>query len=176
MADESAGILQNEFCKAWEQIEWESPQAYEAFCAYRDLGAARNVRAVGQKLGKSRALMERWSSAHDWVGRAAEYDRYLENEARRAREAEHLRTITEFQGRQRRLSAAATEAAIRLYKIANARLEKAEEEEEVIPLHLLPRFYASAADMAKIGTAAEAEALGIDELLRHLDADEEDAG
>lgn len=54
---------------AWERQENESAKAYEAFSLYRDLGPERSLARVGQTLGKSRALMERWSSRHDWVDR-----------------------------------------------------------------------------------------------------------
>ncbi len=54
---------------AWERQEGESSKAFEAFATYRDLGAQRSLAKVGQILGKSTALMERWSRQHDWVAR-----------------------------------------------------------------------------------------------------------
>ena len=54
---------------AWERQEGESARAYEAFSLYRDMGASRSLAKVGQMLGKSRALMERWSVQHGWVDR-----------------------------------------------------------------------------------------------------------
>jgi len=54
---------------AWEKQPEESSRAYEAFSAYRDLGAARSLVKVGQLLGKSVGLMERWSVQHSWVDR-----------------------------------------------------------------------------------------------------------
>jgi hypothetical protein len=57
--------------RAWERQPGETSRAYEAFSAYRDLGSARSLAKVGQILGKSKALMERWSAAHSWVDRIA---------------------------------------------------------------------------------------------------------
>jgi hypothetical protein len=57
--------------RAWEQQQGETSRAYEAFGAYRDLGSARSLAKVGQLLGKSTGLMERWSAAHSWVDRVA---------------------------------------------------------------------------------------------------------
>lgn len=54
---------------AWERQENESARAFEAFVLYRDMGAARSLAKVGQVLGKSTALMERWSVAQSWVDR-----------------------------------------------------------------------------------------------------------
>lgn len=66
----------------WERQKGESAQAYEAFVTYRDMGPDRSLRAVGQKLGKSRQLIERWSSAWNWPERVRAYENYLD-------EAEH---------------------------------------------------------------------------------------
>ncbi len=54
---------------AWSRQEGESARAFEAFALYRDMGPERSLAKVGRGLGKSRGLMERWSSAHDWVDR-----------------------------------------------------------------------------------------------------------
>ena len=57
----------------WERQPGESAPAFSAFAAYRDM-TDRSLRAVGQKLGKCRALMERWSAAWDWVDRVSAWD------------------------------------------------------------------------------------------------------
>ena len=47
----------------------------------RDMGAERSLAKVAQKLGKSKALMERWSVRWQWGQRAeawdAEFDRMV---------------------------------------------------------------------------------------------------
>jgi hypothetical protein len=57
--------------RAWERQPGETSRAYEAFGTYRDLGSARSLARVGQLLGKSTGLMERWSAANSWVDRVA---------------------------------------------------------------------------------------------------------
>ena len=68
----------------WERQKGESAQAFAAFLAYLQMGADRSLSAVGQRLGKSKALMERWSSANGWVERCRAWDNYLQREAKKA--------------------------------------------------------------------------------------------
>lgn len=58
----------------WERRSGESSPAFEAFARYRDAGIERSIRGVAQELGKSATLLARWSSANDWVARAAAWD------------------------------------------------------------------------------------------------------
>ena len=66
----------------WERQEGESTKAYEAFCIYRDLGINRSIAKVVKTLGKSKALLEGWSSKYDWVERAAQWDSEQDRVAR----------------------------------------------------------------------------------------------
>lgn len=59
----------------WEQQEKEGKEAFEAFQIYRDMGVSRSLSAVAQQLNKSKTLMGRWSSDHNWVDRTREWDR-----------------------------------------------------------------------------------------------------
>ena len=81
--------------KPWERMEGESAKAFEAFRIYRDMGPERNLRAVGERLGKSRAIIERWSSSNQWVERVRAYDNDLE----RAAHQEALKSVREMQKR-----------------------------------------------------------------------------
>ena len=66
----------------WERQFNESPQAFEAFACYRDMGAARSLAKVSRTVCKSKALMERWSTEHDWVKRVAAWDAEKDRVAR----------------------------------------------------------------------------------------------
>lgn len=81
--------------KPWERRENESAKAYEAFSLYLGMGAERGLRAVGQKLGKSRAIIERWSRTHQWVDRCRAWDSYL-------REAEIKAAVEEYRHMSKR--------------------------------------------------------------------------
>lgn len=74
--------------RPWERQPGETEKAYEAFVAYRDLGAQRSVSAVSEKLSKSRQLISRWKAAYSWDERVLEYDNELQREAKRTASAE----------------------------------------------------------------------------------------
>ncbi|MEG1894630.1 MAG: hypothetical protein RR162_00220 [Oscillospiraceae bacterium] len=86
--------------KPWERQKSESSQAFEAFSTYRDLAAERSISKVCQKVGKSRGLIQRWSSQWNWVERARIYDNSLEKEAR----AKAVKGIKDMTDRHIRLS------------------------------------------------------------------------
>lgn len=83
--------------KPWEQQDDETAVAFHAFTVYRDTPAdERSLRVVGQKLGKSTVLMERWSSLNRWVRRAEAWD----GECDRARRKKNLRAIESMNERR----------------------------------------------------------------------------
>ena len=82
-------ILDDFDVSVWQRQQGESTKAYAAFCVYRDMGPERSCPAVAAAVGKSGALMRRWSSRWEWVRRAAAYDDY-EAEIHRLRKADAL--------------------------------------------------------------------------------------
>lgn len=64
----------------WDQQPDESAPAFEAFRTYRDMGATRSTAKVARELGKSKALIDRWSSANSWGIRVSAYDKFLDRE------------------------------------------------------------------------------------------------
>lgn len=90
--------------KAWQQREKESAQAFEAFEKYRSLEPEkRTLAAVGQALGKSKALMERWSSAHDWVDRARSWDNEISRGADAREKEKQIKRVVSARGRHKKL-------------------------------------------------------------------------
>jgi hypothetical protein len=80
----------------------ESAKAFEAFCAYRDMGPGRSVAKVGLALGKSTTLMARWSGRWAWVARVATWDADTAVKVAAAQQEE----IVEMRSRHARISAA----------------------------------------------------------------------
>jgi hypothetical protein len=68
----------------FEQKPDESAKAFAAFNEYLNMGPQRSLEAVGRKLGKSKALMERWSKRHNWVARVEAHAQHWAALTRRA--------------------------------------------------------------------------------------------
>ena len=76
----------------WEKQPHESPPAFQAFVIYRDQGLGnRSTARVSEELGKSLALIHRWSGRWQWVFRVESYDEYLDQQIR----DRHLRELNE---------------------------------------------------------------------------------
>jgi hypothetical protein len=90
--------------ESWEKLNGESSLAFAAFCAFRDLGAERNIRKAVEvleldegKREKRYRVFRNWSTQFRWRERAADYDRYIE----KLKQAEQRKTI-EAQGEKHR--------------------------------------------------------------------------
>ena len=90
--------------ESWERLAGESSGAFAAFCAFRDLGAERNIRKAVDSYEKDESVRPKryrvwrnWSTAFRWRERAADFDRYME----KLKQAELRKTI-EAQGEQHR--------------------------------------------------------------------------
>lgn len=130
----------------WEPQPGESSTAFAAFACYRDLGSERSLEAVGRSLGKSRVLMERWSTKFAWVARALAYDAHLDALSRKKREAE----ILKVRERHAKLGAAMQGVAV-----AGLRRKQRKANEQDGELDMAPQEIARlAADGAKIESAA----------------------
>ena len=73
--------------KEFEKQPKESDKAFAAFSLYLSLGPERSLAAVGQKLGKSVVLLQRWSRRFAWKERVAAHAAHLAAVEREAAEA-----------------------------------------------------------------------------------------
>ena len=92
----------------WERQkqDGETAKQYEAFCVYRDMknirdpNSKRSIRLVSEQLGKSEGLLERWSSANNWVERVEAWDADQERIAREVAQKEMMEEIRKMRKRQ----------------------------------------------------------------------------
>jgi hypothetical protein len=66
-----------------ERQQGEGSKPYKAFLHYRDQGEGRSYAKVGQELGKSKTLIERWGKQWDWQHRVYAWERDQELERQR---------------------------------------------------------------------------------------------
>lgn len=77
----------------------ETDKAWFAFVAYRGLGPERSLGKVVDKLGKEPKYLsqiEKWSALWSWRERAAEWDREVDKQSRRAQLAAAVRVSNEM--------------------------------------------------------------------------------
>ncbi len=72
---------------AFEQQPKESDKAFAAFSVYLSQGPERSLAKTAAKLGRSKVLMEKWSSKFDWPARVAAYNAHMALVEREAAEA-----------------------------------------------------------------------------------------
>lgn len=141
----------------WEQQPDESPEAFEAFRVYRDLGEARSHLKVCDEIGKARSLISRWSADHDWVARAAAWDFRTDKERQRA----NLDGIAEMSRRHAMVAQAGISAIGRVFGEVLRRIKDDPEIlEEMAFDDLLGSLHRASANLPRL-TTTEREARGV---------------
>ena len=125
----------------FEQQPRESNKAFAAFSLYLSLGPQRSTREVGEKLGKSEGLIERWASKFDWLARVAAYGAHLAVVEREAVEAVARSKAAEWESREQALRETEWQMHERAIAAAKRGLDAYMEREKV---------YANLADIARM--------------------------
>lgn len=99
----------------WERQPNEGPKPFEAFAIYREMGNERSIAKVAEKLGKSEALLHRWSSKFEWVARAAAWDAEVDRQASQ----KQLKDIANARVRQRKQAVKMQLKALQLLESIN---------------------------------------------------------
>lgn len=115
----------------WEKREDETPKAFAAFCAYRDMGKGRSLdgawrRQKGDEKATAPGHFTRWSVAHDWEERAAAYDAYLDSVAVATVVGGIEQDREEYRTKVKSEAAAFAEAAVAMRREAMLHENKAE--------------------------------------------------
>ena len=140
------------------RLENERAERYQARTEYMLMGADRSLSAVSQKLGKSRELMERWSSADGWVELAAQHDQTVYTLAAQAQSDAYRADLADYRKRYGDMGKA-------LYQAAGLLLRRVVENAKTIEvgagtLTLITNAAKTAADL-------EALALRVEDLLQN---------
>ncbi len=167
-ADATAPVAQ-----PWERLPKEGTIAWNCFTRYRDLLGRRTLLlAFQQETGKKEARAPNgawtsWYTRFNWKARAAAYDAHLDKIDREKNEKAHFAELEAYRNRQRQLASAGTQLSILLLQKVTDRVKKLEPDE--IPIALIPQYLRSATGAAQMAMNAEAEAIGLDDLIKQLD-------
>jgi hypothetical protein len=145
------------------RCEGESARAYEARALYVTMGANRSIESVAQKLGKSSALIGRWSSRHEWVESARRYDEAVTYLTVQDAATAYRRELEDHRER-------AGKAGKALYGVAIEMLGKL----RVAPVEYTPATLATIARALTVALDIEAHGLRIADLLPKLEATSDD--
>jgi len=115
---------------SFEQLPRESAKAFAAFNLYLNLGAERSLREVGEKLGKSEGLIERWCSKYDWKTRVQAFSAHLALVEREAIEALARERAIEWHKLHEEQRITEWKARCRAAKVANMLMDRWESTED----------------------------------------------
>jgi len=108
----------------FEQQPRESSKAFAAFQVYLRMGPQRSLAAVGQQLGKSKVVIERWSSKFDWVSRVQAHAAHLAEVERKAIEARAVDKSVEWTKVHESVKRDAWRKAEKLIELADRFIER----------------------------------------------------
>ncbi|MGZ4964651.1 MAG: hypothetical protein ACXWKG_10990 [Limisphaerales bacterium] len=115
---------------AFEQLPRESAKAFAAFNLYLNLGAERSLREVGEKLGKSEGLIERWCSKYDWKTRVQAFSAHLALVEKEAIEALARERAIEWHKLHEEQKISEWKARTRAVRLANILMDRMEANED----------------------------------------------
>lgn len=137
----------------------ESAKAYEAFTTYCGLGTCRSLAKVGQALGKSTTLIERWSITHHWQDRIRPYDETLARVQANEVAERYKQAVRDHFDRYH-------DVGLKLYFTAKALLDRLYENVDTMPI--TPALLTSIARTLTISADVEAHALQLGQLIPAL--------
>ncbi len=160
------------------RLENERAERYQARCAYILMGADRSLEAVRQKLGKSRELMERWSSADGWAKLAADYDQTVYTLAAQAQAEEYQESLKAFRTKYGKTGDDLHKVASVMLSVFAQQIQGKKITDTEGKVHVLPAMEMNVSTLGQIKaalqTAADLEALSlrIESLLNSMQSEE----
>lgn len=157
------------------QLLGESPRAHAARVAYITLGAERSTARVGQELGKSKTLMDRWSSRFEWSSTAKAYDELLASLAAQAHVEQYRKDLEDHRARYQKagkdlFAVASGFMMVLAQSVRGQTIEGKDGKRYVIPaIEMTPGALTIAARALATAADLEAHALRIADLMPKLD-------
>ena len=151
----------------------ETPEAFEAFTVYLELGKERTAKKVAEVIGTSLSNVKKFQTRNNWVARAAAYDadRVKENfkEVREAKARQHKKAIEKFRVEQERRAHGMGELADLMMELTAEKLQAMRAAGELPSEQSISNLAKTVASLADMAMNLQATALGVDELVDTLE-------
>lgn len=156
----------------------ETPEGYEAFVAYLELGRERTVGKAAKIAGIALTTAKDLAKRFCWTERAGAYDgdqmRQRFDEVRKARHRKHRAEINSFREKQHVRAMAMGDLADLMLDMTTDKLNAMRAAGEHISEQSIANVARTVASLADMSMQIQATALGIDDLNEALDADLDD--
>lgn len=156
----------------------ESPQGFEAFTAYLQLGRQRTVGKAADVSGISLNTCKDLAKRFCWAKRVAQWDadqmKARFEEVRRERETRHRDEINKFRERQASRAIAMGDLADLMLDMTTDKLQAMRAAGEHISEQSIAQVARTVASLADMSMQIQATALGIDDLNEALDTEMDD--
>lgn len=153
----------------------ETPEAFEAFTIYLELGRGRSANKVASVLGCSADNVKRWMKRNQWTTRAAQYDADKVKEdfkaVREKRAKEHKVAIERFRKEQERRARGMGDLADLMMELTSEKLMAMRAAGELPSEQSISNLAKTVASLADMAMNLQATALGVDELVDTLETE-----
>ena len=157
----------------------EDEKAFRAFQHYLNSGGARSFQNTAEACGNSSVSVAKWYDTYNWAKRCAAWDKrqmaITFSEANKAERQRHRKSIQQFRKANEEQARMMMDVSNDLMNIIQRRIEKAEEQDENIPMGLLSGLMRAASQISDSGRQAWATSLGVSELMQVVDQELEEA-
>ena len=157
----------------------EDEKAYRAFQHYLNSAGGRSLSGTAEACGNGAATVAKWYDIYQWAKRCAAWDKQQMaitfKEANKVERKRHRKNIQEFRQANEDQARMMMDVSNDLMGIIQRRIEKAEQEDENIPMGLLSGLMRAASQISDTGRQAWATSLGVSELMQVVDQELEEA-
>jgi hypothetical protein len=147
----------------------ENEKQFRAFTFHLNCGNERSYIKTAEAMGVSAASINKWAERWNWNRRCAAYDKkeiaLAFKEANRLQRKHHREQIDDFRKANEDQARLMMGVSSDLMGIVQKRIEKAEREDEEIPMHLISGLMRAASNISDSGRQAWATSLGVNELM-----------
>lgn len=148
----------------------ETDQQFRAFQFYMHLGAGRSYVETAKIAEVTEATIQAWADRYNWQRRAAKWDQQQMalalKDANKLERRKHREAIEKFRATNEEQARLMMDVSSDLMGIIQARIKKAEENDEEIPMALVSGLLRAAANISDSGRQAWATSLGVNELMQ----------